>query len=163
MQKIQSGQVYFKLSLASCTKKSDLRLVRECNYAHSARRRKQNYVYICFRSSHPEVVLRKGVLQICSNFTGVHPCRSAISIKLQSIASASIEWNSSNQREMLHYVCWLSLMYLIFCWLLSFKMHLFVYRLYENENDIFMSKLIKVEADYCQKLFVLSMGIPILI
>ena len=42
-------------------------------------------------------------------------------------------------------------------------MHLFVYRLYENENDIFMSKLIKVEADYCQKLFLLSMRIPILI
>ena len=28
--------------------------------------------------------LRKGVLEICSKFTGEHPCRSAISIKLQS-------------------------------------------------------------------------------
>ena len=28
--------------------------------------------------------LRKGVLKICSKFTGEHPCRSAISIKLQS-------------------------------------------------------------------------------
>ena len=28
--------------------------------------------------------LRKGVLNICSKFTGEHPCRSAISIKLQS-------------------------------------------------------------------------------
>ena len=35
-----------------------------------------------FRSSHPEVFSRKGVLKICSRFTGEHPCRSAISIKL---------------------------------------------------------------------------------
>ena len=34
------------------------------------------------RSSHPEVFLRKGVLKICSKFTGEHPRRSAISIKL---------------------------------------------------------------------------------
>ena len=36
------------------------------------------------RSSHPEVFLGKGVLKICSRFTGEHPCRSAISKKLQS-------------------------------------------------------------------------------
>ena len=30
------------------------------------------------------VLLRKGVLKICSKFTGEHPCRSVISIKLQS-------------------------------------------------------------------------------
>ena len=35
-----------------------------------------------YRSSHPEVFLGKGVLKICSKFTGEHPCRSAISIKL---------------------------------------------------------------------------------
>ena len=34
------------------------------------------------RSSHPEVFLGKGVLKICSKFTGQHLCRSAISIKL---------------------------------------------------------------------------------
>ena len=28
------------------------------------------------RSSHPEVFLEKGVLKICSKFTGEHPCRS---------------------------------------------------------------------------------------
>ena len=39
---------------------------------------------IVFRSSHPEVFLRKGVLKICSKFTRERPCRSAISIKLQS-------------------------------------------------------------------------------
>ena len=34
------------------------------------------------RSSPPEVFLGKGVLKICSKFTGAHPCRSAISITL---------------------------------------------------------------------------------
>ena len=34
------------------------------------------------RGSRPEVFLRKGVLKICTNFTGEHPCRSVISIKL---------------------------------------------------------------------------------
>ena len=39
---------------------------------------------ICWRcrSSRREVFLRTGVLKICSKFTGEHPCRSAISIKL---------------------------------------------------------------------------------
>ena len=36
------------------------------------------------RSSPPEVFLGKGVLNICSKFIGKHPCRTAISIKLQS-------------------------------------------------------------------------------
>ena len=35
------------------------------------------------RSSHPEVLLAKGVLKKWSKFTGEHPCWSAISIKLQ--------------------------------------------------------------------------------
>ena len=37
-----------------------------------------------FRSSHPDVFLGKGVLKLCSKFTGEHPCRSAISVKMQS-------------------------------------------------------------------------------
>ena len=36
-------------------------------------------------SSRPKVFLRKGVLRICSKFTGEHPCQIAIPIKLQSI------------------------------------------------------------------------------
>ena len=36
------------------------------------------------RSSCPEVFLRKGVLKICSKFTGEHPYRIVISIKLLS-------------------------------------------------------------------------------
>ena len=37
-----------------------------------------------FRSSPPGVFLGKRVLKICSKFTGEHPCRSVISIKLLS-------------------------------------------------------------------------------
>ena len=37
-----------------------------------------------YRSSHPEVFLRKDVLKICSKFTIEHLCRSVISIKLRS-------------------------------------------------------------------------------
>ena len=35
-------------------------------------------------SSRPEVFLKKDVRKICSKFTEEHPCRSVISIKLQS-------------------------------------------------------------------------------
>ena len=38
-------------------------------------------------SSRPAVFLGRGVLKICSKFTGKHPCRSLISIKLQSNTS----------------------------------------------------------------------------
>ena len=37
-----------------------------------------------FRSSHPEVFRRKGVLKICSKSLGENTCRSVISIKSQS-------------------------------------------------------------------------------
>ena len=40
---------------------------------------------IC-RSSHPEVFLEKGVLKICSKFTGEHPCQNMISIKQNVIS-----------------------------------------------------------------------------
>ena len=35
-------------------------------------------------SSHTEMFLRKGVLKICSKFTGEHPCGGVTSIKFQS-------------------------------------------------------------------------------
>ena len=43
-----------------------------------------------FRSSHPELFLSKGVLKICSKFTGKHPCRSAISIKSHNRTSTQV-------------------------------------------------------------------------
>ena len=52
---------------------------------------KQNLINLCFiharyihRCSHPMVFLEKRILEICSKFTGEHPCRSVISIKLPS-------------------------------------------------------------------------------
>ena len=39
-------------------------------------------VHVKFRSSHPEVLLGKGVLEICNKFIREQPYRSAISIKL---------------------------------------------------------------------------------
>ena len=44
-------------------------------------------IYKKNRSSHPYMFLGKGVLKICSTFTGQHPCLSAISIKLLKICS----------------------------------------------------------------------------
>ena len=43
-----------------------------------------NFLLLIDRSSHPEVLSRKGVLKICSKFTGEQPWWSGISIKLQS-------------------------------------------------------------------------------
>ena len=45
---------------------------------------KLNYKSLHFRSSHPEVFLGKGVLKICSKFTGEYLSRSVISRKLLS-------------------------------------------------------------------------------
>ena len=42
------------------------------------------YLFSPYRSIHPVVLLRKGVLKIYSKCTGEHPCQSVISIKLQS-------------------------------------------------------------------------------
>ena len=41
-----------------------------------------NYEYMKIRSSHPEALLKKGVLKICNKFTTAHPNRNVISIKL---------------------------------------------------------------------------------
>ena len=37
-----------------------------------------NRIFVIFRSSHPEVLLGKGVLKKCSKFTVEHPCWSVI-------------------------------------------------------------------------------------
>ena len=47
--------------------------------------------WLCsYRSSPSELFLGKGVLKICSKFTGEHPCRSAISIKLQRCSPVNL-------------------------------------------------------------------------
>ena len=54
------------------------------------------------RSSHPEMVLRKGVLKICSKFTGEHPCQSAISIKLLCNFVEIALWHECSPVTLLH-------------------------------------------------------------
>ena len=44
----------------------------------------QDVIETSYRSSPSEVLLGKGILKICSKFIGEQPCRSVISIKLQS-------------------------------------------------------------------------------
>ena len=53
------------------------------------------------RSSHPEVLLVKDVQKICSKFTGERPCRSVISIKLQSFIEIAIR-NGCSPVNLLH-------------------------------------------------------------
>ena len=55
-----------------------------------------------FRSSHREVFLRKGVLKICGKFTGGHPCRGVISIKLQSNFIEITLWEGSSPVNLLN-------------------------------------------------------------
>ena len=60
------------------------RLSRPWQYGNSFKPAlRQIYDYLS-RSSPPEVFLWKDVLEICSRFTGEHPCRRVISTKLIS-------------------------------------------------------------------------------
>ena len=43
-----------------------------------------SWFFAISRSSHPKMFLGRGVLEICGKFTGDHPCRSVISMNLQS-------------------------------------------------------------------------------
>ena len=43
---------------------------------------KNNFLSLIYRSSRPEVILRKGVLKICSKFIGEHTWRSVIAPNL---------------------------------------------------------------------------------
>ena len=56
------------------------------------------------RSNLPEVFLGKGVLKICSMFTGEHACRSVISIKLQNNFIEITLWRGCSLVNLLHFV-----------------------------------------------------------
>ena len=49
-----------------------------------------------------EVFLDKGVLKICWKFTGEHPCRTVISIKLQSNFVEITLWHGGSPVNLLH-------------------------------------------------------------
>ena len=54
----------------------------ELSLIHSNSVNMRSKIWRHSRSSHPEMFLRKGVLKICSKFTGEQRCQSVISIKL---------------------------------------------------------------------------------
>ena len=55
-----------------------------------------------YRGSHSGVFLRKGVMEICSKFTGENPCRSAISIKQQGNSVEITLWHECSPVNLLH-------------------------------------------------------------
>ena len=57
---------------------------------------------LTFRSSRPQIFLRKDVLKICSTFTGKHPCRSVISIKLFWNFIEIATWHVCSPVNLLH-------------------------------------------------------------
>ena len=61
-----------------------------------------NTYFSNYRGSHPEVFLGKGCLKICSKFTKEYPCRSVISIHLQSIFIEITLWHGCSPANLLH-------------------------------------------------------------
>ena len=61
-----------------------------------------NWIGNTYRSSHPEMFLRKGVLKICSKFTGEHPSQNVISIKLLCSFIEIALWHVSSAVNLLH-------------------------------------------------------------
>ena len=55
-----------------------------------------------FRSSRPEVFYEKGLLKMCSKFTGEFPCWSAISIKLLCNFIEITLWHGCSPVNLLH-------------------------------------------------------------
>ena len=55
-----------------------------------------------YRNSRPKVFFGKGVLKIYSKFTGEHPCRSAIAIKLQSKFIEIALWHGCSHVNLLY-------------------------------------------------------------
>ena len=108
--------------------------------------------------------LRKGALKICSKFTGEHPCRSVISIKLQSNFIKIALWHGCSPANLLHVFRtpfprntsgWLLLKYcqgtfiiLIFVknWqrriILNFIMKMYVSRIFDTQININCKKYI---------------------
>ena len=64
----------------SCHHEQVIKSNMQSNYRMGKAMKTKTTIY---RSSHPKVFLVEDVLKICSKFTGEHPCRSVISIKLR--------------------------------------------------------------------------------
>ena len=55
-----------------------------------------------YRSSHPNVFLKKGALRTYSKFTGEHPCRSVISVKFLCKFIEIALWHGCSPVNLLH-------------------------------------------------------------
>ena len=55
------------------------------------------------KRGHPQVFLGKGVLKICSKFTGKQPCRSVISIELLCNFVEVTLWHGCSPVNLLHF------------------------------------------------------------
>ena len=84
-------QIYLKCVKRSLTNKQnigaishDLSKTSTLKFVSSYLQKRCESTKTYSRSNRPEVFLGESVLKICSKFTEEHPCRSAISIKLQS-------------------------------------------------------------------------------
>ena len=71
----------FRLHIWYLRKIFQWKLYAKCRYAFNNNHSVLSNGKWSIRRSHPEVFLRKGILKICSKFTGEHPCCSMISIK----------------------------------------------------------------------------------
>ena len=84
------------------------RMPGKSNRENCRLRRKQRYRCLdetqpsIHRTSHPDVFLRKDVLKKCSKFTGEHPCRNVISIKLLSNFIEIALWRGCSPVNLLH-------------------------------------------------------------
>ena len=77
-------------------------VIVKLKYPGMKKKERINSVKTAYRSSCLEVFLRKGVLKICSKFTGEHPCRSTTSIKLQSNHIEITLWHGCSTVNLLH-------------------------------------------------------------
>ena len=62
-----------------------------------------NIQHSIYRRSCPGVFLRKGILKIYNKFTGEPPCRSVISINLQSNFNKIALWHVCSSINLLHF------------------------------------------------------------
>ena len=86
-------------------------MVIKRNYEVVKRFRRDNFKYLFVtwvtqlqfqKQPRPEMFLRKGVLKIFSKFTGEHPCKSAVSIKLLSNFIEIELWHGCSPVNLLH-------------------------------------------------------------
>ena len=61
-----------------------------------------NFQHLIFNNTYSQKQPSRGVLKICSKFTGEHPYRSAISIKLQSKFIEITLWHRCSPVNLLH-------------------------------------------------------------